>query len=177
MGLYLLSNVLLNNQPWWKAVIYPLLGTVIFCCTFLTKQQWQIEQQEHVAVDLASLKTVTHCCLCSYPPLLRAIQLKISSVAVQTLPKTISGPGVGQMSILIFSELVLEGAWPGEAVRTFCVICVRTTDWSVQPWPGIATCVEPWDPLSSRLTSPIEEFHNGAVTEVFCTLHHHFLQT
>ena len=65
----------------------------------------------HVGVGLPSLKTVAHCCLCSYPALLRAIQLKISSVAVQTLPNTIySGPGVRQISILRFSELVLEGA-------------------------------------------------------------------
>ena len=34
-----------------------------------------------------------------------------------------------------------------------------------------------WTVGSAQLTSPIEEFHNGAVTEVFCTLHHHFLQT
>ena len=148
---------------------------MIFCCTFLTKQYWQIEQQEHVAVDLARLKTVTHCCLCSYPPLLRAIQVKISSVAVQTLPNTIySGPGVRQVSIIRFSELVLEGAWKEEAVRTSCVVCVRTTDRSVHPWHS-NMC---WTVGSARLTSPTEaeEFHNGAVTKVFCTAHHQFFQ-
>ena len=70
-------------------MIYPWLGTVIFCCTFLAKQYLQTE---HVLQDGGwsshqPQKTVAHCCFPSYPPPPRAIQLKISSVEVQTLTK------------------------------------------------------------------------------------------
>ena len=73
---------------------------------------------------------------------------------------------------------MLIGAWLGASVRTRAtsrVVCVRTTDRSVHPWPGIATCVEPWDPLGSQLL--LLEFHNGAVTEVFSTACHQIFQT